>query len=160
DGSFKVSYACNVLVSNSGSVTWLPPTIFRSSCPISVTYFPFDWQNCSLKFRCVHLNISQSKAASQGSRAVLIPSLENGEWEIVHRAAKVNVDPNIPMDSTNHQDITFYLIIRRKPLFYIINILVPCVLISFMINLVFYLPGDCEPQVPLPAPLAASPKAA
>ncbi|CAO2625309.1 Acetylcholine receptor subunit delta [Lemmus lemmus] len=143
DGSFKVSYACNVLVSNSGSVTWLPPTIFRSSCPISVTYFPFDWQNCSLKFRCVHLNISQSKAASQGSRAVLIPSLENGEWEIVHRAAKVNVDPNIPMDSTNHQDITFYLIIRRKPLFYIINILVPCVLISFMINLVFYLPGDC-----------------
>lgn len=70
------------------------------------------------------------------------------------------MDPNVPMDSTKHQDITFYLIIRRKPLFYIINILVPCVLISFMINLVFYLPGDCEPQAPLPASLAASPKAA
>lgn len=85
---------------------------------------------------------------SQGSLALWFPfsfsSSENGEWEIVHRAAKLNVDPSVPMDSTNHQDVTFYLIIRRKPLFYIINILVPCVLISFMINLVFYLPGDCE----------------
>lgn len=71
---------------------------------------------------------------------------ENGEWEIVHRPARVNVDPSVPLDSPNRQDVTFYLIIRRKPLFYVINILVPCVLISFMINLVFYLPADCEPS--------------
>ncbi|XP_014640885.1 PREDICTED: acetylcholine receptor subunit delta isoform X2 [Ceratotherium simum simum] len=50
DGSFQISYSCNVLIYPSGSVYWLPPAIFRSSCPISVTYFPFDWQNCSLKF--------------------------------------------------------------------------------------------------------------
>uniref|UniRef100_A0A2K5CEG9 Cholinergic receptor nicotinic delta subunit n=1 Tax=Aotus nancymaae TaxID=37293 RepID=A0A2K5CEG9_AOTNA len=67
---------------------------------------------------------------------------ENGEWEIVHRPARVNVDPRAPLDSPSRQDVTFYLIIRRKPLFYIINILVPCVLISFMVNLVFYLPAD------------------
>lgn len=74
----------------------------------------------------------------------------------MHRPAKVNVDPSIPLDRPGRQDVTFYLIIRRKPLFYIINILVPCVLISFMINLVFYLPADCEPQ-PGPASWAASP---
>jgi nicotinic acetylcholine receptor delta len=56
------------------------------------------------------------------------------------------MDPSAPVDSTSHQDVTFYLIIRRKPLFYIINILVPCVLISFMVNLVFYLPADSEPH--------------
>lgn len=81
----------------------------------------------------------------------MLPS-ENGEWEIVHRPARVNVDPSIPLDSPGRQDVTFYLIIRRKPLFYVINILVPCVLISFMINLVFYLPADCEPQPPTPIP--------
>ena len=56
DGSFQISYSCNVLIYPSGSVYWLPPAIFRSSCPISVTYFPFDWQNCSLKFRCPHFS--------------------------------------------------------------------------------------------------------
>ncbi|KAL6070291.1 hypothetical protein STEG23_008545 [Scotinomys teguina] len=156
DGSFQLSFACNVLVYNSGSVTWLPPSIFRSSCPISVTYFPFDWQNCSLKFSSLkytakEIRLSLKQEEEGDGRTYPIEWIiidpegftENGEWEIVHRAAKVNVDPSVPMDSTNHQDITFYLIIRRKPLFYIINILVPCVLISFMINLVFYLPGDC-----------------
>lgn len=72
----------------------------------------------------------------------------------MHRPARVNVDPSASLDSTSRQDVTFYLIIRRKPLFYVINILVPCVLISFMINLVFYLPADCElPAWPHPGPL-------
>ncbi|KAJ6653656.1 hypothetical protein lerEdw1_008844 [Lerista edwardsae] len=51
DGQFQISYSCNVLVYNSGLVTWQPPAIFRSSCPINVNFFPFDWQNCSLRFR-------------------------------------------------------------------------------------------------------------
>ena len=76
----------------------------------------------------------------------------------MHRPARVNVDPSAPLDSPSRQDVTFYLIIRRKPLFYVINILVPCVLISFMINLVFYLPADCEPRRPaLPSLLLGAP---
>ena len=51
DGVFEVALYCNVLVSPDGCVYWLPPAIFRSSCPVSVTYFPFDWQNCSLIFQ-------------------------------------------------------------------------------------------------------------
>lgn len=72
DGSFQISYSCNVLVYPSGDVYWLPPAIFRSSCPISVTYFPFDWQNCSLKFRCIHFS---SHPSLQGS----LPGAEGGE---------------------------------------------------------------------------------
>ena len=51
DAQFEVAYYCNVLVDASGSVYWLPPAIFRSSCSINVNFFPFDWQNCTLKFR-------------------------------------------------------------------------------------------------------------
>lgn len=53
DAQFQVAYYCNVLIYPSGYVYWLPPAIFRSSCSINVNYFPFDWQNCSLKFRYV-----------------------------------------------------------------------------------------------------------
>ncbi|XP_040828396.1 acetylcholine receptor subunit delta isoform X1 [Ochotona curzoniae] len=155
DGSFQISYSCNVLVYDSGFVYWLPPAIFRSSCPISVTYFPFDWQNCSLKFSSLkytakEITLSLKQEQEEDGRTYPVEWIiidpegftENGEWEIVHRPARVNVDPSAPLDSPKRQDVTFYLIIRRKPLFYVINILVPCVLISFMINLVFYLPAD------------------
>lgn len=69
---------------------------------------------------------------------------ENGEWEIFHKPARRNIYKNIPMESNKHQDITFYLIIKRKPLFYIVNIIIPCVLISFLASLVYYLPADSE----------------
>ncbi|XP_057406656.1 acetylcholine receptor subunit delta isoform X2 [Balaenoptera acutorostrata] len=155
DGSFQISYSCNVLIYPSGYVYWLPPAIFRSSCPISVTYFPFDWQNCSLKFSSLkytakEITLSLKQDEEDGRYypvewIIIDPEgfTENGEWEIVHRPARINVDPSASLDSPSRQAVTFYLIIRRKPLFYVINILVPCVLISFMINLVFYLPADC-----------------
>lgn len=78
---------------------------------------------------------------------------ENGEWEIVHRPAKRNTYRHIPPESNKHQDITFYLVIKRKPLFYIVNIIIPCVLISFLASLVYYLPADsqCTQQPPPPA---------
>lgn len=51
DGQFGVAYDSNVLVYEGGNVSWLPPAIYRSTCAMEVTYFPFDWQNCSLIFR-------------------------------------------------------------------------------------------------------------
>lgn len=69
---------------------------------------------------------------------------ENGEWEIVHRPAKRNTYKHIPMESNKHQDITFYLVISRKPLFYVVNIIIPCMLISFLALLVYYLPADSQ----------------
>ena len=38
------------VVSHEGSVLWIPQAIFRSSCHIDITHFPFDVQSCSLKF--------------------------------------------------------------------------------------------------------------
>lgn len=78
------------------------------------------------------------------SHAVPRVPTENGEWEIIHRPARKNIHPSYPTESSEHQDITFYLIIKRKPLFYVINIVTPCVLIAFMAILVFYLPADSE----------------
>uniref|UniRef100_A0A8C8S6P0 Neurotransmitter-gated ion-channel transmembrane domain-containing protein n=1 Tax=Pelusios castaneus TaxID=367368 RepID=A0A8C8S6P0_9SAUR len=70
--------------------------------------------------------------------------IENGEWEIIHKPARKNIDRSVSPDSSKYQDITFYLIIQRKPLFYIINIVLPSILIAFMAIFVFYLPAESE----------------
>ena len=43
---------------------------------------------------------------------------------------------------TTSPDIFFYLKIRRKPLFYIVNLIIPCVGIFYLSILVFYLPAQ------------------
>uniref|UniRef100_A0AAX7SKA9 Cholinergic receptor, nicotinic, delta (muscle) n=1 Tax=Astatotilapia calliptera TaxID=8154 RepID=A0AAX7SKA9_ASTCA len=162
DAQFEVAYYSNVLVYENGFCYWLPPAIFRSSCSINVRYFPFDWQNCTLKFTSLTYNAKEIRMLLKEEYAgevanytvewvVIDPAsfTENGEWEIVHRPAKRNIYKHIPMDSNKHQDITFYLIIKRKPLFYIVNIIIPCVLISFLACLVYYLPADSGEKMTL-----------
>lgn len=46
-------------------------------------------------------------------------------------------------------DITFYITIRRKTLFYTVNLILPTVLISFLCVLVFYLPAEAGEKVSL-----------
>ena len=40
----------NVIVSSTGEVTWMSHGIYKSSCDISVEYFPFDIQDCTMKW--------------------------------------------------------------------------------------------------------------
>ncbi|KAG7523959.1 acetylcholine receptor subunit delta [Solea senegalensis] len=163
DAQFQVAYYSNVLVGNTGLCYWLPPAIFRSSCSINVNYFPFDWQNCTLKFTSLTYNakeirmlLKEEEEEDKTSKwtvewIIIDPAsfTENGEWEIIHRPAKRNTYKHIPMESNKHQDITFYLVIKRKPLFYIVNIIIPCVLISFLASLVYYLPADSGEKMTL-----------
>ncbi|PIK43265.1 putative acetylcholine receptor subunit alpha-like [Apostichopus japonicus] len=39
-----------VVVKHNGAINWASPAIFYSHCRISVTHFPFDQQQCELKF--------------------------------------------------------------------------------------------------------------
>lgn len=39
-----------LLITSHGTVRWLAPIILKSSCKLSVRYFPFDEQFCRLKF--------------------------------------------------------------------------------------------------------------
>uniref|UniRef100_A0A8P4GMV9 Acetylcholine receptor subunit delta n=1 Tax=Dicentrarchus labrax TaxID=13489 RepID=A0A8P4GMV9_DICLA len=161
DAQFQVAYYSNVLVDSTGLCYWLPPAIFRSSCSINVNYFPFDWQNCTLKFTSLTYNAKEIRMllkedADETNKwtvewIIIDPAsfTENGEWEIIHRPAKRNTYKHVPMESNKHQDITFYLTIKRKPLFYIVNIIIPCVLISFLASLVYYLPADSGEKMTL-----------
>jgi nicotinic acetylcholine receptor len=50
DEGFDGTYHTNVVVRHNGSCLYVPPGIFKSTCKIDITWFPFDDQHCDMKF--------------------------------------------------------------------------------------------------------------
>lgn len=73
---------------------------------------------------------------------------KSGTWDIIEVPAYLNVYEGTHGQPTE-TDITFYIIIRRKTLFYTVNLILPTVLISFLCVLVFYLPAEAGEKVTL-----------
>lgn len=75
---------------------------------------------------------------------------KSGTWDIIEVPAYLNIYEGSQMgNQPTETDITFYIIIRRKTLFYTVNLILPTVLISFLCVLVFYLPAEAGEKVPI-----------
>ncbi|XP_066576681.1 neuronal acetylcholine receptor subunit alpha-6 [Amia ocellicauda] len=147
-GDFLVEDKTKALLKFDGTVTWVPPAIFKSSCPMDITYFPFDYQNCSMKFGSWTYDKAKIDLVLIGSKVNLKDFWESGEWEIID-APGYKHDIKYNCCEEIYPDITYSFYIRRLPLFYTINLIIPCLLISFLTVLVFYLPSDCGEKVTL-----------
>lgn len=148
DGDFQVDDKTKALLNHTGNITWMPPAIFKSSCKIDVTYFPFDYQNCTMKFGSWSYDKPKIDLVLVGSTMNLKDYWESGEWTII-KAPGYRHDVKYICCEEYYVDITYSLYIRRLPLFYTINMIIPCLLISFLTVLVFYLPSDCGEKVTL-----------
>lgn len=70
------------------------------------------------------------------------------EWDILKVPAVRNEAFYICCEEP-YPDIVFNITLRRKTLFYTVNLIIPCVGISFLSVLVFYLPSDSGEKVSL-----------
>ena len=50
DERFDGTFQTNIVANADGSMLYVPPGIFKSTCKIDITWFPFDDQHCELKF--------------------------------------------------------------------------------------------------------------
>ncbi|TKC37055.1 hypothetical protein EI555_007420 [Monodon monoceros] len=146
DERFDATFHTNVLVNSSGYCQYLPPGIFKSSCYIDVRWFPFDVQQCKLKFGSWSyggwsLDLQMQEADISG----YIP---NGEWDLVGIPGKRS-EKFYECCKEPYPDVTFTVTIRRRTLYYGLNLLIPCVLISALALLVFLLPADSGEKISL-----------
>lgn len=135
----------NVVVLSNGSINWLPPAIYKSACKIEVKHFPFDQQNCTLKFRSWTYDHTEIDLILKSEAASMDDFTPSGEWDILALPGRRTVNPEDP----TYVDLTYDFIIKRKPLFYTINLIIPCILITSLAILVFYLPSDCGEKMTL-----------
>ena len=75
------------------------------------------------------------------SQADLRDYVPSGSWDIIGCPGKKTQMRHTDGEH-NISTITYFIRIRRKTLFYTVNLIIPCVLISFLSVGVFYLPSD------------------
>ncbi|CAD0255872.1 unnamed protein product [Spodoptera exigua] len=157
DGNFEVTLATKATLNYTGRVEWRPPAIYKSSCEIDVEYFPFDQQTCVMKFGSwtydgfqVDLrHIDEARGTNIVELGVDLSEFYTSvEWDILEVPAVRNEKFYTCCDEP-YLDITFNITMRRKTLFYTVNLIIPCMGISFLTVLVFYLPSDSGEKVSL-----------
>lgn len=134
----------NVEIHYNGDVTWYAPAIFKSACKVNMMYFPFDEQVCLIQFGSWAFDIAKLNLVNRSESGDVASFIPSGEWDLqgmpVERLElKYNCCP-YPFAILN-----FRVVIRRKPLLYAFNVLIPCLLVSALTLLSFFMPADaCE----------------
>ncbi|XP_066516043.1 neuronal acetylcholine receptor subunit alpha-7 isoform X1 [Hoplias malabaricus] len=146
DERFDATFHTNVLVNASGTCQYIPPGILKSTCYIDVRWFPFDVQKCDLKFGSWTYNGWLLDLQMQ--EVDISTYIPNGEWDLVGVPGKRN-ELYYECCKEPYPDVTFTVTMRRRTLYYGLNLLIPCVLISGLALLVFLLPADSGEKISL-----------
>ena len=141
-----------VVIEYTGNIVWIPQAIFKSSCSIDIRHFPFDVQHCKMKFGTWTYDGSKidlellydNKKGFEFSDYV--PS---NEWTIVTTYAKKNVILYVCCPDAPFVDLTFHLEIRRQPAFYNYILILPCILLSSLTLVLFWLPPESPAKMQL-----------
>ena len=125
---------------------WEAQVILKSSCKIDARLFPFDTQVCKLKFSSwvynsyeLHLQILEEMDSKNLYEDV-------GVWEL--RDVIVNGSESV-YDGVPYQELTYTVYLRRRPMFYTVQIIIPCILLSLINLMVFVLPPESGEKVSL-----------
>uniref|UniRef100_A0A6P7FL33 Acetylcholine receptor subunit alpha-like 1 isoform X3 n=1 Tax=Diabrotica virgifera virgifera TaxID=50390 RepID=A0A6P7FL33_DIAVI len=157
DGNYEVTIMTKAILHHTGTVVWKPPAIYKSFCEIDVEYFPFDEQTCFMKFGSwtydgYMVDLRHLQQVQDSNKIDVGIDLQDYyisvEWDIM-KVPAVRNEKYYSCCEEPYPDIIFYITLRRKTLFYTVNLIIPCVGISFLSILVFYLPSDSGEKVSL-----------
>ncbi len=114
-----------------------------------MTYFPFDDQICYLKFGSWAYSGLDVDLINRSAEVDLSNYIKSGEWDLktvtIKRFVKVySCCPDEPFP-----DVKFHIHIRRRILYFVMNILFPCILLSAISVMTFWLPPDSGEKITL-----------
>uniref|UniRef100_A0A915I0X3 Uncharacterized protein n=1 Tax=Romanomermis culicivorax TaxID=13658 RepID=A0A915I0X3_ROMCU len=166
DGKYQGSLMNKAAVYPNGTVIWEPPAIYKSMCPIQIEFFPFDTQDCEMKFRSwtydgfevdlIPYDVDDYEVKLEKNKTIWIVQnavdlsdfYPSAEFDIMAVPA-CRTEQFFDCCAAPYVDITYTITLRRQTLFYTIHLVIPCVGLAFLCILVFYLPSACGEKVAL-----------
>lgn len=98
-------------------------------------------QECTMKFGSwtyTSFQMNLSKFANDPDLSELVP---NEQWDLKYATTRRH-SQKYTCCPEEYLDVTFYFGLKRKPLYYIYNLLMPCMLLSALSLLGFFMPYD------------------
>uniref|UniRef100_A0A3Q3GIM0 5-hydroxytryptamine (serotonin) receptor 3A n=1 Tax=Labrus bergylta TaxID=56723 RepID=A0A3Q3GIM0_9LABR len=131
-----VSQACPyVYVNHTGHIRWDRMLRLVSACNLKIFSFPFDVQNCTFTFGSYMVSPALTFIEmSSNSKRYLEAS---GEWELVDILGETSI---LQFGIDEWDIITFWVVIKRRPVLYVVNLLIPSSFLMLIDILSFYLP--------------------
>lgn len=142
------NYDTKVVLQHDGTNSWFAPTEIKSICKIDITFFPFDEQKCPLVFGSWTYTGNYLNLTKKDDTADLGKYTVSGEWQLQAVPAKRNV---VKYSCCPHPyiDVTYTVVVRRKVLFYMANLILPCIVLALLTVFSFYLPPESGERVSL-----------
>ena len=142
-------YKHKVQIKSTGKNIWLNPVVFQKICKLDVSYFPFDDQECTLKFGSWAFDatkvVTKSFANTSSSNSFYIP---NGEWELLSIKTEENILKYQCCDDP-FSDVTVTIKLRRQAKNHTLTLILPCALLSSLVVLGFILPPESGERIGL-----------
>lgn len=136
------------IIHSDGTVRYTFPTKLETFCQLDVSRFPFDSQICTLTFGSWVHNGFKIDVTSLVSKVDLSQTKENAEWSIT-KGEIVRHEVIYGCCPEPYPDVTVYVYMKRKPTGYVINIIIPSMLVTSIAILGFILPVDSGEKIGL-----------
>ena len=154
DSRLEEQRSALVNVFSNGNILWVTQAILRSTCAFDTKYFPFDQNECNLKFGSwTHdgflLNLTFYSVSEETTGFLLGDFIPGNDWDLVGNKAKRNVKKYECCGDTPFIDLTFYITLKRKTAFYSFILLLPCALLSCLTLVIFWVPPESPAKLML-----------
>ncbi|XP_007934716.1 5-hydroxytryptamine receptor 3A [Orycteropus afer afer] len=138
-----------VYVQQDGNVQNYKPLQVVTACSLDIYNFPFDVQNCSLTFTSwlhtiqdINISLWRKPEKVKYDKSVF---MNQGEWELLGVLTQFH---EFSIEGSEcYAEMKFYVVIRRRPLFYAVSLLLPSIFLMVMDIVGFYLPPDSGERV-------------
>lgn len=130
DSAYKVRYHVY-----DGRMMWQPKVIMKASCKPDVEFYPFDVQECSFVYTTWGYTTSEIQLDSAQSDWYLCDYNPNAVWALLETTAE-----HFIRDDQSYMKFVFR--IKRQPLYLLINVVFPILLLSVLNGFVFLLPAQ------------------
>ena len=145
--SMKSSATTRLVAYYTGYITRSIMINYRSSCSMNLRQFPFDTQNCTLQFTSARYYANQMNVSSMMTFSREIMYYKNSEFFL----EDVETARTVKDLCCGYSVIVlhYHIIIGRRPLFFMLNLMLPCSLITLIAMLSFCIPPDSGEKVGL-----------